>query len=74
VVAGTSRMMAPVRAIVILSIVSVTFGGCAGPAPATLNEKLDQEGAQPGTVSPTIMRPDGTLNNGLLPEQWGDTS
>jgi hypothetical protein len=39
-----------------------------------LDKILVNEGVAPGSVSPGMVRPNGTLNNGLLPEQWGETS
>lgn len=68
--------------VTMLGIAGMTVTGCATRAasnslaapPTNLTQKLDAEGATPDSVSPGILRPDGTLKNGLLPEQWGDTS
>ena len=49
------------------------LSGCSQP-PQTLQQRLNQEGATPDSLTPGMVKPDGTLNNGLLPEQWGDTS
>jgi hypothetical protein len=73
VVKGSS-MRATALAIVAVGIGGAPVCGCAPPTPTSLNQRLDQEGATPGTVSPGMVRPDGTLSNGLLPEQWGDTN
>jgi len=63
-----------VLAVAALGIAVVTVAGCATAPPSSLNQILQEEGATPGSVSPEILRPDGTLNNGLLPEPWSDTS
>jgi hypothetical protein len=73
-VAGRNRARAIALAIASLGMVGVTVAGCATPLPTSLTQTLDDEGATPGTVSPGMVRPNGTLNNGLLPEAWGDTS
>lgn len=70
---GRSNPIA-MAAVAVPGIAGVTISGCATPTPASLNQKLDEEGAAPDSVSPDMVRPDGTLNNGLLPEAWGDTS
>ena len=51
----------------------LAVGACA-----QLQEGLDNasqyDGATPGTVPGHIGEPSGPMNNGLLPEPWGDTS
>jgi hypothetical protein len=74
IVGGRSSVRPVVLAVAALGIAGVTVAGCASPPPTGLNQILQNEGATPGSVSPEMLRPDGTLNNGLLPEPWGDTS
>jgi hypothetical protein len=71
---GRSNVRAVALAIVALGIAGVTVCGCATTPAASLNQKLRDEGAAPGSIPSGELRPDGTLNNGLLPQQWGDTS
>jgi hypothetical protein len=73
-VAKGSSVRATVLAIAAVGIAGATLSGCAPPTPTSLDQRLDQEGATPGTVSNGTVRPDGTLSNGLLPEPWGDTN
>jgi hypothetical protein len=73
-VAGRNRATAMALAIAAQVMAGLTVAGCATQPPTSLSEILREEGATPGTVSPEMVRPDGTLNNGLLPEPWGDTS
>ena len=60
-------------AIAFLGIAVTAVSGCS-PPPQTLQQRLNEEGATPDSLTPGMVKPDGTLNNGLLPEQWGDTS
>ncbi len=66
-----------------MAITAIGIAGCTASAPnnqpttimtPALEKQLQQEGATPDSVSPDMLNPDGTLKNGLLPEQWGDTS
>jgi hypothetical protein len=65
-----------------LVIVGIGVAGCTASPPSNqpvtmtpeLMKKLQAEGATPDSVTPNMLQPDGTLKNGLLPEQWGDTS
>jgi hypothetical protein len=74
IVGGRGSARPVVLAVAALGIAGVTVAGCANPPPTSLNQILQDEGATPGSVSPEMLRPDGALKNGLLPEQWGDTS
>lgn len=68
--------------VAMLGITGMTVTGCSTlvptndlPAPQPdLNQILRDEGVTPGSVPSGMLRPDGTLKNGLIPEQWGDTS
>jgi hypothetical protein len=71
---GRSNVRAVALAIAALGIAGVTVSGCATTPDASLSQKLRDEGAAPGSIPSGDLRPDGTLNNGLLPQQWGDTS
>jgi hypothetical protein len=73
-VVGKNRARAMTLAIATLGMAGLTVAGCARPPPTGLSKILRDEGATPGSVSPGMVRPDGTLTNGLLPEPWGDTS
>jgi hypothetical protein len=67
-VISRSSVRAVALAIALLGIAS----GCASRTnsnSALENEDAGQRAAAPGTVGPN-----GTLSNGLLPEQWGDTN
>jgi hypothetical protein len=71
---GGQRM---VMAVAVLGIAGVTVTGCArdqqswNPPPTNLTQILRDEGAV--AVPRSMLRADGSLKNGLLPEQWGDT-
>ena len=79
---GRSHPSSALLTAAILGIAGMTVAGCATGAvtnslatrPPSLTQKLNAEGATPGSVPPTALRPNGTLKNKLLPEQWGDTS
>jgi hypothetical protein len=72
-VRGT-RVRAAVLSLATLVVAGTMVSGCAIPPAGNLNQNLEREGVPPDSVSPEIIRPDGTLNNGLLPEQSGDIS
>jgi hypothetical protein len=68
-----------------LCIAGLALAGCATPATTTGSvaptaalqqkaEAADAADAARYTVAPGLLRPDGTLGNGLLPEPWGETS
>jgi hypothetical protein len=57
-----------------LTLAAGVVAGCSVPASKDLSETLQQEGADPTSLPAGAVRPDGTMSNGLLPEQWGDTS
>jgi hypothetical protein len=65
-----------------LCIAGLALAGCATPATTTgsvaptaaLQQKAEAADAARYTVAPGLLRPDGTLGNGLLPEPWGETS
>ena len=67
-----SRPMA--ASIVVLGLAGIAISACSPPPPQTLQQRLNDEGATPDSLTPGMVKPDGTLNNGLMPEQWGDTS
>lgn len=67
-------MRAVALAVAALGFAGVTVSGCANAPPNSLNQELRDEGATPGTIPSGTLRPDGTLDNGLMPQQWGDTS
>lgn len=71
---GRGNAKAVALAIAALGIAGVTVSGCANPPAATLNQTLRDEGAAPDSIPSGMVQPNGTLNNGLLPQQWGDTS
>lgn len=79
--AGTKQQI--VSRAVVMAVMAFGIAGCSASTPGNqpptqmtpaLIKQLQQEGATPDSVSPDMLRPDGTLKNGLLPEQWGDTS
>jgi hypothetical protein len=57
-------------AVAALGIAGATLSGCASRTP---NSPADEDAA-PDIAAPGTIRPNGTLSNGLLPEQWGDTN
>ncbi len=69
-----SNLVAIAAAVAALGIAGTMISGCASQAPATLSQKLDEEGATHDSVPANMVQPDGTLSNGLLPEAWGDTN
>ncbi len=79
--AGTKQQI--VSRAAVIAVMAIGIAGCTASAPSNqptttmtpaLEKQLQQEGATPDSVSPDMLNPDGTLKNGLLPEQWGDTS
>ncbi len=69
---GTVGVTAPSTS---LTQVTAPSTSLAQTAPRTrLDRVLVNEGVAPGSISSRIVRPNGTLDNGLLPEQWGDTA
>ncbi|HEY4042460.1 MAG TPA: hypothetical protein VGM32_11540 [Rhodopila sp.] len=71
------------RAVAALGIAGAAVCGCAGSSrhggpdsdlpPGTMDKDVPP-GTMDKDVPPGTVRPDGTLNNGLLPEQWNDTN
>ena len=65
----------PGRTVTVAALLAV--GGCAAQTPGpprTLQQILQDEGAQPGAVPPYLIGPDGTfITNKLTPLPWGDT-
>jgi hypothetical protein len=68
-------MPALTRAVGRMLIAAAALGvaGCASISEGMGNAS-QYDGATPGTVPGHIGEPSGPMNNGLLPEPWGDTS
>ncbi len=53
--------------------VALALGGCASAWSGKSVKTLDTDlGVEPSTVPSYVMRPDGLMINGLLPEQHGN--
>ena len=63
--------------VALLAAAFPTLTGCAAGQPGkphSLDEILQSEGAQPGSVPPYLIGPNCTfVTNGLTPLPWGDT-
>ena len=58
-----------------LAVVAAALGlGACAQLQEGLDNASQYDGATPGTVPGHIGEPSGPMNNGLLPEPWGDTS
>jgi hypothetical protein len=73
-VVGRDRVGHVALATVMLALAGALVSGCATPPPASITQTLEQEGADPSSLPAGGVRQDGTMSNGLLPEQWGDTN
>lgn len=72
--AGRNRVRDVALALGVLAFAGIVVSGCATPQSASVAQTLEQEGADPNSLPAGGVRQDGTMSNGLLPEQWGDTN